>query len=220
MRKQTNMKKILYTIVLFAGIVSVNAQDKSKNLLDKVSAEIASYTTMSLEFDYSLDNEAEGVHQETNGTAYLKGDKYHIEFLGSEFIYDGSQTIVIIPDDEEINITEGNMDDDGVMTPTKLLSFYKEGYTYKWDIAMAEDGKNIQFIQLIPIDSNSELGSMLLGIDIDKNQIYKLIETGKDGVVTTFKITSFINNEDLSDELFTFDRARYEELDYIINDTE
>jgi len=214
------MKQILTIIVLFTAIVSINAQDKSKALLDKVSSEISSYQTMTLKFDYSLDNTAEGVHQETNGIAYLKGDRYHIAFLGSVFIFDGKQTIVIIPDDEEINITEGDMEDEGVMTPSKLLSFYKEGYTYKWDLKVVEDGKNIQFIQLIPIDSNSELGSMLLGIDLDTNQIYKLIETGKDGVVTTFKIISFKSNEDLNDELFRFDRAQYEELDYIINDSE
>ena len=210
---------LLVNLFLFcAG--SIFAQSKSEELLNKVSEELSSYQTMSLAFDYSLENPAEGVSQETNGTAYLKGDKYHIDFLGSIFLFDGSRTIVIIPDDEEINISEGAMDDEGMMTPTKLLSFYKEGYTYQWDLKIQENGKNIQFIRLIPIDSNSEVGSMLLGIDVDKNQIYKLIETGKDGVVTTFKITSFKHNEELDSGLFEFDQAKYEALDYIINDTE
>jgi hypothetical protein len=157
------------------------------------------------------------VHQETEGKAYLKGDKYQISFIGNIFIYDGSQSIVIIPEDEEINVSPGNMEEEGTITPSKLLTFYKEGYTYKWDISMQEAGKNIQFIRLVPIDSNSEVATMLLGIDTDNKEIYKMIETGKDGIVTTFTILNFNKNEDLSETLFSFDEAYYESLDYIIN---
>jgi hypothetical protein len=58
---------------------------------------------------------------------------------------------------------------------------------------------------------------MLLGIDTDNKEIYKMIETGKDGIVTTFTILNFNKNEDLSETLFSFDEAYYESLDYIIN---
>jgi outer membrane lipoprotein-sorting protein len=195
----------------------MNAQDKANNLLNEVSSKMSSYDTMTLEFIYSLDNAAEDVHQETEGKAYLKGDKYQINFIGNIFIFDGSQSIVIIPEDEEVNISPGNTEEEGTITPSKLLTFYKEGYTYKWDVSMSEAGKNIQFIRLVPIDSNSEVATMLLGVDTEKKEIYKMIETGKDGIVTTFTIVTFNKNEDLSDMLFSFDEVYYESRDYIIN---
>ncbi len=207
----------LFILLLFGFCFQLNAQDKASNLLNEVSNQMSSYDTMTLDFVYSLDNAAEDVHQETEGKAYLKGDKYQISFIGNIFIFDGSQSIVIIPEDEEINISPGNMEEEGTITPSKLLTFYKEGYTYKWDINMREAGKNIQFIRLVPIDSNSEVATMLLGIDMDKKEIYKMIETGKDGIVTTFTIVNFNKNEDLGESLFSFDQAYYESLDYIIN---
>lgn len=212
-----NARKIFFATLLTAFTLSTQAQDQSKQLLDQVSTEMASYKTMDLVFEYSLDNNQEDVHQQTSGTAQIQGDLYHINFLDNVFIYDGENTIVIIPEDEEVNISQGNMDDEGLMTPSKLFSFYKEGYTYKWDILVNEEGKKIQFIQLIPIDTNSEVGSMLLGIDVDQKRIYKLIETGKDGVITTFKISKFGVNSPISEDLFKFDKNHYEELDYIIN---
>jgi outer membrane lipoprotein-sorting protein len=212
------MKRIkLFLLLLFGFCFQLNAQDKANDLLNEVSSQMSSYDTMTLDFVYSLDNTAENVHQETEGKAYLKGDKYQISFIGNIFIYDGSQSIVIIPEDEEINVSPGNMEEEGTITPSKLLTFYKEGYTYKWDISMQEAGKNIQFIRLVPIDSNSEVATMLLGIDTDNKEIYKMIETGKDGIVTTFTILNFNKNEDLSETLFSFDEAYYESLDYIIN---
>ncbi len=207
----------IFLLLLFAFCCQLNAQDKASVLLNEVSSKMSSYETMTLDFVYSLDNAAEDVHQETEGKAYLKGDKYQISFIGNIFIFDGNQSIVIIPEDEEINVSPGNMEEEGTITPSKLLTFYKEGYTYQWDISMREAGKNIQFIRLVPIDTNSEVATMLLGIDSDKKEIYKMIETGKDGIVTTFTILNFNKNEDLSESLFSFDEAYYESLDYIIN---
>ena len=48
-----------------------------------------------------------------------------------------------------------------------------------------------------------------------KANIYKLIETGKNGTKTTITVNSFKTNEPLSKTLFTFDEKKYK--DYYIN---
>ena len=66
-----------------------------------------------------------------------------------------------------------------------------------------------------PIDSNTEIDYVLLGIDIYTNHIYNLIEIGSNGTKTTLTISTFKTNQPLSESLFSFDASKYS--DYFIN---
>ena len=54
----------------------------------------------------------------------------------------------------------------GLFIPSKLLTFYKEGYTLEMGKLQNIKGKKIQFVTLNPIDSNSEIIMVELGIDV------------------------------------------------------
>jgi hypothetical protein len=97
-----------------------------------------------------------------------------------------------------------------------MLTFYREGHNYAWDILQNVQGRKIQYVKLTPIDSNSEVKSILLGIDVETKHIYKLIETGKNGTKTTITVNSFKTNQPLSKTLFTFDEKKYQEEGYYI----
>ena len=60
--------------------------------------------------------------------------------------------IPLFPENEEVTI-ENKSEDENSLTPSKMLTFYKEGYTYSWDILQNVQGKKIQYIKLIPIDT-------------------------------------------------------------------
>ena len=96
-----------------------------------------------------------------------------------------------------------------------VLSFYEEGYTYKMDIIQTVKGRKIQYVKLNPIDTNSEIKHVLLGIDATTKHIYNLIEVGKNGTKTTLTVNSFKTDEPISKTLFTFDKSKYN--DYFIN---
>ncbi len=97
-----------------------------------------------------------------------------------------------------------------------MLTFYKQGHNYDWDILQNIQGRKIQFVKLTPIDTNSEIKSILLGIDVETKHIYKLIETGKNGTKTTITVNSFKTNQPLSKTLFTFDENKYKNDGYYI----
>jgi len=213
------MKQVLLLfIALISSTIAFSQDDaKAKQLLDNVSAKMNGYENVYVAFKYKLDNTKENVHQETRGDATMKGDLYNVNFLGANQLFDGKKTITIISEDEEVNITTGNADDEGTITPSKFFSFYKEGYTYTWDISQNKNGRKIQFVKLTPKDSNSEINNILLGIDVKTNHIYKLIETGNNSTVTTLIITQFKINQPLSSKLFVFDEAKFKKDGYIIN---
>ena len=77
-------------------------------------------------------------------------------------------------------------------------------------------GRKIQFVKLTPIDTNSEVASILLGIDVETRHIYKLIETGKNGTRTTITVNSFKTDQPLPKTLFTFDEKKYTDEGYYI----
>ncbi len=201
--------------IFAATLVSAQDSDKAKSLLDEVYNKVKSYENIQVDFKYSLQNNEANINQETRGDVTLEGEKYLFNYLGSQQIFDGKKVYTIVPENEEVTIDELS-EEENTITPSKMLTFYREGHSYEWDIMQNVQGRKIQFVKLIPIDTNSEIASILLGIDVETKHIYKLIETGKNGTMTTITVNSFKTNQPISETLFTFDEAKYQEAGYYI----
>ncbi|WP_292944683.1 outer membrane lipoprotein carrier protein LolA [Olleya sp. UBA1516] len=208
------MKKLLVLFLLATS--SIFAQDDQANtLLNEVSNKAKSYNNISIAFKYVLENTEENIKQETKGDVVMQGDKYRLNILGITRIYDGQNIYSISPEDEEVTVSKGSDQDESTITPSKMLTFYKEGFTFKMDIVQDVNGRKIQYVKLTPMDSNSEIKYVLLGIDTKTKHIYRLIEVGNNGTKTTLTVNSFKTNETLSKSLFTFDKNKFK--DYYIN---
>lgn len=207
---------VLLMVVACAQAISQNSPDKAKALLDEVYAKTKSYQNIFIDFKYVLDNAKEKIHQETRGDVTLQGEKYLFNYLGSTKMYDGKKIYTIVPENEEVIIENKDAEDENTITPSKMLTFYKSGYNYQWDIAQNIKGRNIQYIKLTPISAKSDIKSILLGIDVSTKHIYNLIETGKNGVKTTITVNTMKTNEPLPKNFFVFNQAKYEEDGYYI----
>ena len=139
-------KSIVFLFFTLTTTFSLQAQntEAAKKLLDEVSAKIASFKTMTFDFDYVLENRQENIKQETNGSVTVSGDLYKLLFLGAEQLYDGEKTYTIVPENEEITIETKDEAEDVGINPSKLLYFYKEGYAFQWDKKQNVMGRNIQ----------------------------------------------------------------------------
>ncbi|SNR37248.1 LolA family protein [Lutibacter flavus] len=205
------MKKIV--LLLSITLLSITAfsqnSNEAKALLDEVAAKVEGYDNIYLEFNHKLDNADADVHQETMGQVTLKGDLFHLNYMGTEQIFDGKKTYLIIHEDEEVIIQNFVDNEDDTLTPSKMFSFYKNGFIYEMDALKTLKGIKIQYVKLIPIDSNSEIASVLVGIDVKTKHIYNIIETGENNTVTTLEVRTFKTNQPLSEKLFIFDKAKY-----------
>jgi outer membrane lipoprotein-sorting protein len=210
----TQMKRFLTVLIVLLSF-TLSAQNSAKKLLDEVSAKVKSYDNISIDFKYVLVNLEENINQETRGNVVMQGDKYLLNILGITRIFDGKTLYSVSPEDEEVTISSQNTLDENTITPSKMLSFYEEGYNYTMDIVQNVSGRKIQYVKLVPIDSNVEINHVLLGIDSNTKHIYNLIEVGANKTKTTLTVNSFKTNEPLSKTLFTFDKAKYK--DYYIN---
>ena len=218
MNKNYNIKKI---ILLFIVIISYNniavsqEADEAEKLLNKVSENIKSYNNIYINYTYTLSNLEEDINQTNKGSFVTENDNWKFVMLGVTRIFDGDKLYTISPDDEEVTISTQNPDDEATITPNKMLYFYEEGYNFEMDIVQYIGRKKIQYVKLVPMDSNAEIKYILLGVDVEFNQIYKVIETGINETQTTISIIDFEVNLPLEESLFVFDKEKYK--DYYMN---
>ena len=218
MNKYYTMKKIilLFIVIIISNniIISQNSEE-AKILLNKVSENIKSYDNIYINYTYTLFNSEEDINQTNKGSFVTEDDKWKFVMLDVTRIFDGDKLYTISPDDEEVTISTQNPDDESTITPNKMLYFYEEGYNFEMDIVQYVGRKKIQYVKLVPMDSDAEIKYILMGIDVEFNQIYKVIETGINDTQTTIAIIDFEVNLPLEESLFVFDKEKYN--DYYMN---
>ena len=212
-----NKTRNIFFIGYLFLIISLNAQtsEDAEKLLDNVSRTLTSFKNLSFDFSYILENRPENIRQETNGSATISGNLYKIIFLGNEQIFDGEKIYTIVPENEEITISNPEDSLDFGVNPSELFVFYKKGYAYQWDIKQFVKGEPIQYIKLVPTEENLDINYLLLGISLRSKLIYKLIEIGKSDTRTTLTLKNIRSDLNLSQDFFSLDMDKYE--DFYIN---
>lgn len=203
--------------LLFMNVSMAQSDATAKSALDQASATMRGYENISMDFDYVLDNKAEDVKQEMSGDLLLEGEKYLVNLFGSTQIFDGSKTYTIIPENEEVNVNDADIDEENTFTPSKFYSFYQSGYTYTMGELKQVNGKKVQFVELTPIDTDSEVINIMVGIDTKTNHIYQIIEIGTNQTRTILTAKNIKTNQQIDASVFAFDEKKYEDLNYMIN---
>lgn len=205
------MKKIfmMFGAVLFSTGMFAQNSTEAKKLLDEVSAKTKSYSNITIDFSYVLENPS-APKQEQKGNVILKGDQYRITFLNNVEISNGTDKWSISIDDEEVeHVTITAQEKEEGLSPTELLTVYEKGFTYKMSEKKTVNGKNIQYVMLYPEDKEAEYSYMILGIDMSKKQVYSLTQKGKNGSDITFIINSFTTNTTLKPNTFKFTKTEF-----------
>ena len=205
------MKKIVALLVdCFISITNLQAQnaDKAKALLNEVSTKVKSYKNITIDFDVNING------QNSKGNVTLSGDKYILNYMGIQRLFDGSKVYTINTEDEEVTIQNPKKTGEESLTPSKLLTFFNSGYTFGWDTTQNINGRTIQYIKLKPI-GKSDVKEILLGIDSKTKNIYNKIEVYKNGSKSILTVKSFKTNQALSKNHFTFTESKYPK--YYIN---
>ena len=211
------MKKIILLFTLFTlSLVHSQNDIRAEKLLNSVSEKIDSSETFKINFTYTLENLIENINQDSDGSIVIKDDNYLLEFMGIKQLCDSKKVYSIVPENEEIIISNIDEDESETIKPSKLLKFYREGYLILWDKKELILEKEIQFVKLIPINSNSDIDYLQLGIDISNNDIVKLIEIGKNKTKTILTVNQLQYDIEIDLNFFVFSEEDYPDY-YIEN---
>lgn len=215
------MKLTSFTTLLGALLTltlsSVSAQSsslKAEALLDSVYSSMSRFDHVTLEFEYVLENKEADIRQSTPGKVYISGSKYRLELFGSTQLFDGATTYSIIPENQEVVITQASQTDEtGQINPSELFSFYKEGYRIEEGVEWSE---NEAEVVLYPIDSEAEIEKVIAKIDTLNYRINTLVQIGFNKTQTTITVVKYDTNSSVDQNLFVFDKSAYESQGYYI----
>lgn len=208
-----NRFKLLFYFFICSFMVKAQISNdaSAKIILDKVSASTDALEAIQIAFEYHLYNKVEKINETSQGELILKNDQYILSFMGIEQMSDGENVWTILKEDEEVQISEIDLEDEAELTPSNLLKLYEKGFIYQ----MGETIGNLQKIVLIPEEvDNVDYFKIELIIDTQLNQIKKLKQYGKNTTESEYIINTF-SPSIIDDSSFIFNPNEYQEYDII-----
>lgn len=206
------MKKtaLISALLLIAGLTC--AQDpKAKEILDKISETNKSYQTIQVDFSFTLNNPKNNTTETNEGWVALKGKKYrlHLPALNMDVFSDGTTNWSYLSESNEVNITENEANSDAALNPANLFTIYEKGFQYSYSGEEDVAGKPAFIIDLVPDNKKKEYTKVRIFVDKAKYQIVKANSYNKDGNTYTLVLKTMKTNQNLEDDFFKFDPAKY-----------
>ena len=209
--------KNLFTLLMLASVVTLNAQDKNptandpaaKKVLDAVSSKFKTYKSAQASFTYQVENAQGKALSTKKGTVVMKGNKYKVTMDGMEIYSDGRTTWNY--DKSANEVTVNSVDASGTaMTPQKLLTdFYDKDFYYKYNGEKKSGGATVQEIELTPTDKNKSFHKVYLLVNKATSTISSAKFLEKTGSRYTYSINSLKPNASAKDSDFTFDKSKH-----------
>lgn len=210
------MKKIAFFITFSLLCIQLFAQDpKAKKILDAVSKETQSYSTINVDFTYKMENLQEDVEQSVKGNIILKNNNYKLNLMGNTIFYDEKSKTVYNEEMNEANIYDPKDEEQGTVNPAEMFNFYKKGFKYQFINERFEGTKALYEIDLFPEKHDRKFSHIKVKVDKDKNQIYSVKYYGKDGNHYTITVLKISTNETIEDATFTFKETNYPDVEVI-----
>ena len=207
------MKKLLSLILTVTFMNLIIAQDtdkgdkKSNEILDRLTKKTEAYKTIKAEFAYIMKNADAGIDEKTEGTLFVKGDKYRLLIAGQVVICDGITTWTYIKDADEVQINTVENSEESI-TPNKLLTSYNKDYKSKFVKETFQYGTTVNIIDLTPIEGKS-FSSVRVIIDKAKDQLLEITIFDKNGSTYSYIINKFVPDTPIDDSQFTFNKSEF-----------
>lgn len=213
------MKNIFTLIVtaLFGLSALAQSDPAAEQILDRVSEKTRSYDHIGIEFTYSIENPQSGLPKNTvDGELIISGNKYRVVLLGNIQISNGQRIWRIIEDDMVIETMSESTNEEEGLSPDKILTMYEEGYKVRLMEKRVIDGVETQVIRLYPENVKDVPYTHIdVMVDTKKNQLVRIVETGKNGTITTYSINSFNPNVSVDAYTFELDKKKYADFEVI-----
>lgn len=214
------MKKIRYKLLtgifLAGSVVMVQAQKadlKSKQILDAVAKNYKAKKNSYFKFSYGTGTNGKVTKTET-GIFYTTPSQYKLKIMGVEQIFDGSKVYNISAEDQEVTVAKAD-GSEMMFSPTVYLDSYKSEYNTVYQGKKTVNGVNADLIKLTPVKNNG-LKSVYIFVNQPKNQIVKIEQYSTDNSVAVIAVKEYKENQNLSSDLFTFNKNNYK--NYIVTE--
>lgn len=208
------MKKSI--IVFFSLLVSITAfpqSKKAKAIIEEITEKTQSYKSVEFEFTFTYEDPSNGDDVSESGKLIISGDKYILNIEGQKVICDGKTIWTYIEDAWEVQINSIE-EDDGSITPSKLLTTYNEEYKARLVKEFKKDGVQYQKIELKPQEGKKWVKLEVI-VNADEMQFSEISIFDKNGGKIHYKIDTFTPDINITDDDFIFNTEDYPDVEVV-----
>lgn len=213
------MRNIILFGLLMAFAWSGFAQQdaKAKQILSDVSAKMRSLETISVDFNFTMENKAFDMKEKNTGRLELKGQKYIVDLpdVGIKVFSDGKNLWNYMEDGNQVTITYLEDSESELMNPSTIFTIYEKGFRSKYIGEKKENNKTYHQIELFPDSPEYEIEKILLLVDKTDNIIKSAIMHGTDKNLYGVEITRLETGKSLPDSHFVFNPKNYKDIEVI-----
>ena len=204
---------VLSGLLMTGNLIFAQSKENSDEILKEVSEKTKSFSSIKVNFTYNMDNPGAKVHESETGTLLVKGGKYRLDIAGQIVINDSKTSWTYISDANEVQMNDVE-ENEGAITPARLLSSYSEDYKSKLTGEVTRNGKAQYVIELKP---NNDKSVTAVEINIDKEllRIMRIAIQDKNGNTFTYLVNKFETNVPVKDSDFTFNAADFPGVEVI-----
>lgn len=184
-------------------------------LLQKVSEKYKRYTNISTNFKLVIqkprvkpDDNEKKLTDTISGKILLEGNKFHISVKGQQIICDGKNVWTYIPLSNEVQINYFEETNE-MLSPTKIFTFYNDGYSYQLKEKKTVAGKPVTVIEMSP--ANKKVPYFKIDVAIDETDL-QIMETKiyqKNGMRYVYMLPKQTFNVATSANSFAFDISKH-----------
>ena len=208
--------KILVAILLVSasGVAfgQSGPQEKAKRVLDKVSNQYNSYSTIKVDFDFILENKKKKDFKEVReGDAQMKGEKFRINLGNHLIICDNENVWTYMKGVGEVQINDYEPEKMKI-NPSRILTLHEEGFLYGYKDKTTINSDYYHNIELTPEDKSKSFYKIRVLIDTDNYRVKRMKVFEKDGSIYTYKFKNYKVNESLPNSKFKFKKKDYPDV--------
>jgi outer membrane lipoprotein carrier protein len=211
------MYRSIFICLLLAGSLAVRAQNNSlgqndpeaKKVLDAVSAKLKSYKAVQASFTLKVEDSKGKLQGTRNGVVYIKGSTYHISITGSEIFSDGKDVWNYDKSSNEVTVTKSDPANTTISPEKFFTDFYDKDFLYKLDGNIRIGARNLQEVELTPLDKTKSFYKVLLYIDPSTHAMVTIKWFDKGGNRYTLDTTKLNGNAPLTEGQLAFNKAKF-----------
>ncbi|MDX1652917.1 MAG: outer membrane lipoprotein carrier protein LolA [Brumimicrobium sp.] len=204
------MKYLVIAISLITSTLFAQSDEKSQNILDKMSSEIKGMNSFYVEFSMKVKNPDTGEDSKQSGHGYVKGNKYYAELGENVLISNGEKIWTVVKEEKVTYQSNANDEDEESINPKKLMTIWEEGFKSKYVKEETLNGEKVHVIHLFPTKPGEvSYHTIILYISTKDNSLKQAVMKTKDGSTMTYTVTNLEKNKEVSDSKFVYNPQKY-----------
>ncbi len=205
------MKKV-FSLIAFLFIATVafcQIDEKSIEILDKMSNIYKNSTGTELSLKIELEDGQSGTANSIKGTLKTKGNAFVLETSMANMTFDGKYLYVYNKQANEITVSAPAPEEIQGMDPTSILGGYKKGYKVIAPEFKTEGNREIAVVSLFPENIEDPFFKTSISVDAKTYEPVGVSTHNKNGMVSTINITKLKTNLNYTASDLEFDLNKY-----------